>query len=106
MIQRICLIAARIPTFTPRAGFTLEQAQLMLMRLDVPTAVERLGQVFPARADPELGEMDFGEADDYAPGDTQGYGLEHRTLFRPLLALHALLLRTTAALNHECGACG
>ena len=50
--------------------------------------------------------MEFGEADDYAPGEVQGYGLEHQTLFRPLLALHALLLRTTAALNHECGACG
>jgi len=106
LIQRICLLAARIPTFTPRAGFTLEQAQLMLMRLDVPSAVAQLGEVFPARADTELGEMEFGEADDYAPGEVQGYGLEHQTLFRPLLALHALLLRTTTALNHECGACG
>ncbi len=106
LIQRICLIAAHIPPFTPRAGFTLEQAQMMLMRLDVPTAVERLADVFPARADPELSEMDFGEVDDYAPGEEQGYGLEHQTLFRPLLALHALLLRTTTALDHECGACG
>jgi len=106
LIQRICVLAARVPVFTPRAGFTLEQAQLMLMRLDVPAAVTRLAEVFPARADPGLGEMDFGEDDDYAPGEEQGYGLEHQTLFRPLLALHALLLRTTTALNHECGACG
>ncbi len=106
LIQRICLLAARLPTFTPRAGFSLEQAQLMLMRLDVPTAVERLEGIFPARADPELDEMDFGEVDSYAPGEEQGYGLEHQTLFQPLLALHALMLRTASALNHEYGACG
>lgn len=105
-IQRVCLLAARIPTFTPRAGFTLEQAQLMLMRLDVPAAVARLSDIFPIRADPILGEMDFGEAEDYAPGEAQGYGVEHDTLFQPLTALHALLLRTTTALSHECGACG
>jgi phosphoenolpyruvate carboxylase len=106
LIQRICVIAARIPEFTPRAGFTLEQAQLMLMRLDIPAAVARLEEVFPARANPELTKIDFGETDTYAPADTLGYGVEHETLFQPLLALYGLLLRTTTALGHECGACG
>ena len=106
LIQRICLLASRIPEFTPRAGFTLEQAQLMLMRLDIPAAIARLEEVFPARANPELAKVDFGETDTYAPAETHGYGVEHQTLFQPILALHGLLLRTTTALGHECGACG
>ena len=106
LIQRICILAAHIPPFTARAGFSHEQAQTMLMRLDVPKAVKQLEEVFPARADPGLKDLDFGEGDAYALVEAQGYGVEHRTLFQPLLALHALLLRTTTALNHECGACG
>ncbi len=106
LIQRIAILAARIPPFTPRAGFTLDDAQLQLMRLDVMPAIGALSEIFPDHPDCDLAEADFGEQVSYLPSEEHGYAVEHETLFQPILALHALLLRTTTALNHECGACG
>ncbi len=106
LIQRIAVLAARVPAFTPRAGFTVEDCQLQLMRLDIPPAVARLAEVFPIRSDGAVAAADFGEPHGVSPADGAGYALEHETLFEPLLELHALVLKITAALNHECGACG
>lgn len=106
LIQRVCLLAARIPTFTPRAGFTLDQAQLLLMRLDIPAAIDMLRTVFPTRPDQGVAALDFGEGETDPLPEDGGYAREHIDLFDPLMAIHALLLRTTAALNHDCGACG
>ena len=106
LIQRIARLAARIPPFTPRAGFTLEDAQLQLMRLDVKAAIETLSDIFPQRPDPSLASADFGEDVAYGPSTNVGYAVEHENLFQPILKTHAILLRATTALNHECGACG
>ena len=106
LIQRIARLAALIPPFTPRAGFTLEDAQLQLMRLDVKAAVETLSEIFPLRPDPTLASADFGEGAAYAPSENAGYAMEHEDVFQPILQAHAILLRATTALNHECGACG
>lgn len=106
LIQRVAFLAARIPAFTPRDGFRLEDAQMQLMQLDIPRAVKSLSEVFPDSQDQAVVSADFGEEITYEPPEGHGYRVEHAELFRPLIALHALLLRTTTALNHECGACG
>jgi phosphoenolpyruvate carboxylase len=106
LIQRIALLAARIPPFTPQTGLTREDIQLQLLRLDVKAAVETLKRIFPARRDPAGARGDFGEWPTYDPGAGQGYAHEHAVLFDPLLRLHALILQTTTALDHEIGACG
>ncbi len=106
LIQRIALIAARLPPFTPYQGITLEDVQVQLLRLDVNNAVATLKDRFPAHRETARARGDYGEHPTYDPGEGRGYAHEHATLFDPLLRLHALLLQTTTALNHEIGACG
>jgi phosphoenolpyruvate carboxylase len=106
LIQSVALLAARLPPFTPFQGITLEDVQVQLLRLDVKSAVETLKSRFPAHQDKRATAGNFGEVPTYDPGETEGYAHEHATLFDPLLRLHALILQTTTALDHEIGACG
>ncbi len=105
LIQRIALLATRIPQFTPQSGLTREDVQVQLLRLDVKAAVATLKGIFPAHEDSKS-KGDFGEVATYDPGAGQGYAHEHAVLLDPLLRLHALILLTTTALDHEIGACG
>jgi phosphoenolpyruvate carboxylase len=105
LIQRIALLAPRIPQFTPQLGLTREDVQVQLLRLDVKAAVATLTGIFPAQRQ-NTGGGDFGETPTYDPGESEGYAHEHAVLFEPLLRLHALILQTTTALDHEIGACG
>jgi len=102
----VAILAARIPPFTPFAGITVEDVQVQLLRLDIKGAVETLKQRFPLHRETPRASGDFGERATYDPGEGEGYAVEHVTLFDPLLRLHALLLQTTTALDHEIGACG
>jgi phosphoenolpyruvate carboxylase len=106
LIQCVALLAARLPAFTPFQGVTREDVQGQLLRLDVKSAVETLKSRFPAHHDRRVAAGDFGETPTYDPGESEGYAHEHATLFNPLLKLHALILQTTTALDHEIGACG
>jgi phosphoenolpyruvate carboxylase len=106
LIQRIALLAARIPPFTPFQDVTIEDVQGQLLRLEVTKAVETLKARFPAHRERKSAAGRFGETPTYDPGEADGYAHEHATLFDPLLRLHALLLQTTTALDHEIGACG
>jgi len=106
LIQRIALLAARVPVFTPYENVTREDVQLQLIRLDVTAAVETLRARFPAHQTMQEDNADFGEQPTYQPSVASGYARERSELFEPLLALHALILRTTTALDLEIGACG
>jgi phosphoenolpyruvate carboxylase len=106
LIQAVALLAARLPPFTPFQGITLEDVQGQLLRLEVKSAVETLKARFPAHQDQRIAAGDFSEIPTYDPGETEGYAREHAALFDPLLRLHALILQTTTALDHEIGACG
>jgi phosphoenolpyruvate carboxylase len=106
LIQRIALLAARVPVFTPYENVTREDVQLQLIRLDVTAAVETLRARFPAHQTMPEDNADFGEQPTYQPSVASGYARERSELFEPLLGLHALILRTTTALDLEIGACG
>ena len=106
LIQAVAMLAARLPVFTPFQGITLEDVQGQLLRLDVKSAVETLKQRFPAHRHKRAVSGYFGETPTYNPGEREGYAQEHAVLFDPLLQLHALILQTTTALDHEIGACG
>ena len=106
LIQRIALLAARVPPFMPKEGLTREDVQVQLLRLDVKGALETLTTIFSALPRPLPADANFGEPAAYVPDEDHGYAAEHEVLFQPLERLHALLLETTAALNHEIGACG
>ncbi len=103
LIGRIWLLATAIPDFSPRFGATPEAIRTRLLRLDVPAALEILGDIFPR--DPGGGaDHDYGEP----PGPTAhlSYESEHETIFHPIARLFALTREITAALSHEIGAFG
>jgi phosphoenolpyruvate carboxylase len=106
LLQRIALLAARVPAFTPYDSVTREDVQLQLIRLDVTAAVETLRSRFPAHQTIQEDHADFGEQPTYEPSVASGYAKERAELFEPLLSLHALILKTTTALDLEIGACG
>ena len=106
ILQRIARIAADIPPFNPQHGLTRTAVQERLMRLDIPGAIKTLSELFPLTEAEPLRGADWGEPAVYRADVAHGHGLEHETLFQPLMALHALALDVTSAVNHEIGTCG
>ncbi|HET6184526.1 MAG TPA: phosphoenolpyruvate carboxylase [Acetobacteraceae bacterium] len=103
LIQRIWLLAAEIPDFSPRHGVTRLGLEAALLRLDVPAALDLLAQVFPAAPDP-VAEQDYGEPP--APRESAAYRREHERLLQPIGALFALVREIATAVTHEVGAFG
>jgi phosphoenolpyruvate carboxylase len=106
LIQYVCVLAMRIPDFSPQHGMTLAGLRARLLRLEIPETIELLREIFPRSEDESLAGADFGEVSTYRPDAAQSYAVEHETVFKPLLQLHGLILRISAAVTHECGASG
>jgi phosphoenolpyruvate carboxylase len=106
LIQRICLLAAAVPDFSPDHGVSRAQIQERLMRLDEQGAVDRLELIFPKDAGGADQAADFGEPATYRPDPALSYATEDRDLFQPLLRLHGLVLRMGAVISHDIGAIG
>jgi phosphoenolpyruvate carboxylase len=106
LIQRICLLAAAVPEFSPDHGVTRSQIQQRLVRLDEAGAVEQLASIFPKERDCGGQGADFGEPATYRPDPALSYAMEDRDLFSPLLRLHAAVVRLGACLTHDIGAMG
>lgn len=106
LIQRICLLAAATPDFSPEHGVTRAQIQERLMRLDEQGAVERLEAIFPKTGAEAGAGADFGEPATYRPDPAMTYAMEDRDLFKPLLRLHDLVIGMGAVISHDVGAIG
>ena len=106
LIQRICLLAAVVPEFSPDHGVTRGQIQQRLVRLDEAGAVEQLTSIFPKEGAGMAEGADFGEPATYRPDPALSYAMEERELFGPLLRLHELVVRLGGALTHDIGAMG
>ena len=104
-IQRSDRLLVSTPDFNPRGAVTLAVIREQLLRLDVPTAMERLVAYFPLRGEAAT-RADYGEPSTYAQADTEGYRREHQTLFEPLSRLFELMLQISSAVTHEASACG
>ena len=63
-----------------------------------------LGRAFPPSG--EVAKEDFGEAASYRDDMSRGYEAEHREIFQPMLRLHDLVKRISAAVTHAIGAVG
>jgi phosphoenolpyruvate carboxylase len=105
LIQRLFLLAARLPRFTPQEGVTIDEVIEQILSLDVPTAVAALKETFPAdgrvlRADA------FGEPASYEAVGRHSYDEEHHDLFDPMLRLHELARRVSVCISHVMGAVG
>jgi phosphoenolpyruvate carboxylase len=106
VIQRICLLATEIPNFSPQLGVTRDDILARILALDVPSAVERLQQIFPHEDGIQDVRDDYGELSQYRPEPALSYEVEHNTLFGPMLKLFDLVRRIGTAITYEIGAIG
>ena len=105
LIQASDRLVVQAPDFNPRGDVTLAAIQERLLRLDTPSSLELLRQIFPVRGDPPS-DADFGEPSSYAAIGAQGYRRETDEVFEPIGRLFALMLQISHAVTHEVGACG
>ena len=86
---------------------TQDPEVVRLLPLEVVEGVEEpdSSEIFPLYETARAAGSDWGEPSD-VPSNEPGHATEHETLFKPLLALHALCLAITSAITHEIGACG
>jgi phosphoenolpyruvate carboxylase len=103
MIHRIWLISTNIPDFSPRYGVTRQGLDGRILRLDVPSSVKFLMEVFPAAPDPSA-DRDFAEP--RAPRAAAAYSREHAEIFNPMARLFSLVREISSAVTHEVGAFG
>ncbi len=103
LVQRLWLLAVSLPDFSPRHGATRESLVARLLRLEVPAALELLGEIFPAAPDPGTG-LDFGEP--ASPREGASYAAEHAAIFAPIAGCFALIRECSAVIAHEVGAFG
>jgi len=106
IIQRIVFLSMSVPAFAPQQGVTREDLLARIAALDVPTAVERLRQIFPSRTSSLHRQSNFGEHTDYRPDAALSYANEHRRIFDPSIRLYELARSIGSALNYEFGAIG
>jgi len=106
VIQRICILAMEIPSFSPQLGVTRDDILARIMELDVPSAVERLRLIFPHQDEAADTRDDFGEDSQYRPEPALSYAVEHDALFGPMLKLFELARRIGTAITYEIGAVG
>ena len=105
LIQRLYLLAIRVPEFSGRHELTRESLIARLIQLDVEAAVAQLGQIFPV-VDPAGFDDDFGEPATYQSAESQSYGQEHAQIFEPIAKLYTLIRRIGVAVIHNVGTLG
>ncbi|MEX0807566.1 MAG: phosphoenolpyruvate carboxylase [Dongiaceae bacterium] len=105
LIRQIFRLTARLPRFSSRADFTVDDVLGDLLHLGVPSATRQLRVTFPAAA-ASVDDEAFGEPASYRAEGERGYAREHRMLFDPLDALHDDVRRISVAVMHLMGAVG
>ena len=103
LIHRIWLIASNIPDFSPRHGITRSTLDGRILRLDIPSSIKFLTEVFPAAPDPAV-DRDYAEP--RAPRASAAYSREHEEIFSPMSRLFGLVREISTAVTHEVGAFG
>ncbi|GAN70034.1 hypothetical protein ASY01nite_11690 [Acetobacter syzygii] len=102
LIERIWLLACRIPFFMPRGGFNHDMMMQHILCLDIPTVLKEMKYIFPTGTGPS--DLDFHEP--RGPREEGIYVREHRDIFTPMGEMFDLLREISVALMHDIGAFG
>jgi phosphoenolpyruvate carboxylase len=105
LIQRLMLLATRVPDFSDRHAQTHDTVIMRLMHLEVEPALQLLGEIFPV-TDATEPELDFGEPSTYRSADGQSYLTEHVTIFRPIANDYELIRLISSGIVYHVGAVG
>ncbi|WP_321889265.1 phosphoenolpyruvate carboxylase [Paraburkholderia bannensis] len=103
LIQRVWLLAARIPAFAERAGVTRDTVHGAIISLDLAAALPLLAEIFPVTAD-RSAAYDYAEPAGLRPSGT--YAHEHAELFSPMARIFDAIREISIAITHEVGAFG
>ena len=103
LIERIWLLSTRIPYFSPRHGFTRLDVDNQILRLEIPSALKQLMDIFPPALDQSV-TLDFREA--RGPRADHAYSRENLEIFQPMQRLFDLVREVGIAIMHDVGAFG
>ncbi len=103
LIERIWLLATRIPYFSPRDGFTREALDDQVLRLEIPNVLKQMAEIFP-QATEEAVPLDFREPT--GPRAVNAYTRENAEIFEPMRQLFELAREISVAVMHGVGAFG
>ncbi|MCI2008116.1 MAG: phosphoenolpyruvate carboxylase [Acetobacter peroxydans] len=102
LIERIWLLACRIPFFMPRGGFSHDAMMQQILCLDIPTVLKNMRDIFPTGSGPS--DLDFFEP--RGPREEGIYVREHRDIFAPMQEIFELVREISIAVMHDIGAFG
>ncbi len=103
LIERIWLLSTRIPYFSPRHGFSRQDVDAQILRLEIPAALKQLTEIFPPAPDHSI-TLDFRET--RGPRADHAYSRENEEIFRPMRRLFELVREISIAVMHDVGAFG
>ena len=103
-IRFIYLSAMAVPRFSSRLDVSLDDLVIRLLRLEVPSVIAELRQIFPAEA-PATNDEGYGEKATYATG-AGGYAHEHATIFDPIEEAYERILELSAVIALKIGSVG
>ncbi|WP_212375350.1 phosphoenolpyruvate carboxylase [Acetobacter persici] len=102
LIERIWILACRIPFFMPRGGFNRDMMMQQILRLEIPAVLKEMVHIFPSGT--VASNLDFHEP--RGPREQGIYEREHREIFMPMQQMFALLREISVGVMHDIGAFG
>lgn len=106
LIQQIFLIITKLPRFSSSpSGMTLNDITEMILRLEVPTALNILRLTFPVSHAPGANAQ-FGRTTYTTENRNDGYVLEHQSFFDPMEKIYELIRQIGAGVSYFNGAMG
>ncbi|MHA1570214.1 MAG: phosphoenolpyruvate carboxylase, partial [Alphaproteobacteria bacterium] len=105
VIMHIFLLAMRIPHFSTRDDITQDDILKLILRLDIPPALELLRIAFPVAASDE-GDIDLTETASYRADPHSGYQELNENLLDGIDRAYDLTRRIGIAISHHYGAHG
>lgn len=102
LIERIWILACRIPFFMPRGGFNRDMMMQQILCLEIPAALKEMIHIFPSGT--AVSNLDFHEP--RGPREESIYGREHREIFIPMQQMFELLREISIGIIHDIGAFG
>lgn len=102
LIERIWMLACRIPFFMPRGGFNRDVMMQQILCLEIPAVLQEMVHIFPSGT--AASNLDFYEP--RGPREESIYGREHREIFIPMQQMFELLREISVGITHDIGAFG
>ncbi|MDG6094857.1 phosphoenolpyruvate carboxylase [Acetobacter sp. AN02] len=103
LIERLWVLASRIPFFMPRGNFTRDVMMQRVLCLEIPEVLAELAEVFPKGT--TIPDLNFHEPAG-PQADNDAYRSEHEESFEPMAAIFSILREISVAVMHHVGAFG